>query len=369
MFYKLPECFIYSIFADKIDYMKTMLQNFRSKYEFNGILLEDEPIAPKTTFRVGGTAELFAKPEDVTSIKAIISFARENSIPYFILGGGSNIVFGDYAYKGIVISTGGFRNIESVSSDDEGISENAEDCGKNQAAPSDSEQNRTPSEELNQNTVYVKCGAGVPTNTLVNFCTENNLWNAQEFAGLPGSIGGAVFMNARCFNKSISDIFKSARYLNLETLEEESIEFNESDWDYKKSPFQNKPYLILETVFRLEKNAGEKQKLKEEAAAYIADRVAKGHFKNPSAGSVFKNNRDFGEPSGKIIDNCGLKGFSIGGAQIAPWHGNFIINTGTASADNIIELVKLIQDKVMEKTGFLLETEIIFSGQLSENQL
>ena len=187
----------------------------------------------------------------------------------------------------------------------------------------------------------------------------------EQFAGLPGSVGGAVYMNARCFDKSISDILFSVSTMEIDrknhktTLNQEH--FNACDWAYKKSPYQGGNRFITTVTFLLtQKNASEQDKIAAECKKYIAERVNKGHFKYPSAGSVFKNNHDFGKPSGMIIDEAGLRGTTIGGAKVADFHGNFIINTGNAKASDIKALVELVQAKVHEKYGFFLETEIIF---------
>ena len=199
----------------------------------------------------------------------------------------------------------------------------------------------------------------------VNFCTENNISGVEQFAGLPGSVGGAVFMNARCFDKSISDIIFSVSYMNIDYSEKQiklaQEIFNPDEWAYKKSPYQDgNKFITTATFLLLQKNASEHDNIQEECKKYIGERVSKGHFKFPSAGSVFKNNHDFGKPSGQIIDEAGLRGTTIGGAKIADFHGNFIINTGNAKATEIKSLVELVQDKIKQKYGFFLEPEIIF---------
>ena len=201
--------------------------------------------------------------------------------------------------------------------------------------------------------------------SLVKFCTENTISGLEQFAGLPGSVGGAVYMNARCFDKSISDVLFSVSTMEIDrtakkiTLNQEL--FDPSVWAYKKSPYQGGDRFITTATFLLtQKNASELPQIQAECKKYIAERVNKGHFKFPSAGSVFKNNRDFGKPSGQIIDEAGLRGTAIGGAKVADFHGNFIINTGDAKASEIKQLVQLVQAKVREKYGFYLETEIIF---------
>lgn len=290
---------------------------------------ENVKILPKTTFKIGGIAELFFEPENIEDFCKILSVCVKNNFKYFILGGGSNIVFTDKIFEGIVISTSSLKKIEKVSS--------------------------------NSEKTLISCECGSSMASFVNYATKNDLWGVQQFSGLPGSVGGAVFMNARCFDKEISEIFTKASYFDLNDFSIKNIEFNKSDWEYKKSPFQNKNKIILTTVFELQqKDKIFHSELEAENKKFVNERKSKGHFDFPSAGSVFKNNRKFGSPSGKIIDSCGLKGKKIGNAQIAPFHGNFIINTGNATFDDVKNLVEFTVENVKKQTGFELENEIIF---------
>ena len=180
-------------------------------------------------------------------------------------------------------------------------------------------------------------------------------------------------MNARCYSNDISSKIEFVEYLDLENFDENSYKFLEkhikmyhnnkdcAQWAYKHSPFMEKSAVITKVAFKAEKCQPEKaSELKAACESFIQDRERKGHFKAPSSGSVFKNNRDFGKPSGKLIDEAGLKGAKIGGAQIAPWHGNIIINAGNATCSDIKKLVRLAQEKVKERTGFMLECEVVF---------
>lgn len=309
--------------------------------DFQGQILLDEPLAPKSTFKVGGKTDLFLAPENLESLTCAINLLNTQKAKFFILGGGSNVVFPEH-FQGTILSTQSFSKVQIVSSDS--FADNP--LAKN----------------LNKDEVLVSCLSGTPMATFVNFCTKNNLSGAEQFAGLPGSIGGAVYMNARCFDKSISDILFQTQVLNFQndTAELKSVPFDASLWDYKKSPFQDNKSLIVQAVFRLTKKSPEEHdQIEKNCKFYISERVDKGHFKFPSAGSVFKNNRSFGKPSGQIIDQTGLKGYAIGGAQVAPFHGNFIINTGNATSTDIEQLVLYIQEKVHQKFNFLLEPEII----------
>jgi UDP-N-acetylmuramate dehydrogenase len=185
-------------------------------------------------------------------------------------------------------------------------------------------------------------------------------WAGPEFlAGMPGTVGGAVWMNARCMEKSISGMLIETEIID-ETCKQEIVPYKDGDFSYKKSPFQGREVLILSAKFRV--YGRETEEIRREAESLRRDREAKGHFRAPSAGSAFKNNRAFGKPTGKIIDELGLRGFSVGGAAVAPWHGNFIINTGNAAAEDIRALVDTVTEKVRAAHGFTLEPEILFVG-------
>jgi UDP-N-acetylmuramate dehydrogenase len=185
-------------------------------------------------------------------------------------------------------------------------------------------------------------------------------WGGLEFlAGMPGTMGGAVWMNARCYEKQVSDVLAETEILD-EDLNRVWVPREAGDFSYKRSPFQNRRVVILAARFALERR--EKGAIREEMAEHRRDREEKGHYRYPSAGSVFKNNRAFGKPTGKIIDELGLRGLPLGGAQVAPWHGNIIINTGNASAEDIMGLTKLVAEKVRNGQGYELEPEILFTG-------
>lgn len=314
--------------------IRKIVENIKNLYK--GRLLLDEPMSLHTTMKVGGNAELFAEPEDVFSLALVISECKKNFVDFFILGGGSNLIVSDEGFCGVVISMNAFSSIKF--------------------------ENR-----------IVVCGSGVETSRAVEFFAENGISGMESFAGLPGTCGGACYMNARCYSNDISSKIKFVEYLDLENFDENSYKFLEkhikmyhnnkdcAQWTYKHSPFMKKSVVITKVAFKAEECQLEKiSELKAVCESFIKDREQKGHFKAPSSGSVFKNNRDFGEPSGKLIDEAGLKGAKIGGAQIAPWHGNIIINTGNATCSDIKKLVQLAQQKVKERTGFMLECEVVF---------
>ncbi len=310
---------------------KSFAQKIISSGDFCGSVLFDEPMSKHTSFKIGGEVPVFFEPENLDSLLVLIAALKSAEINYFVLGGGSNIVFCDSGFEGVVISLLKINRISLVESI-----------------------------ETKDDDVLVSAEAGATMASFVNFCAENGFSGAEKFSGLPGTIGGALFMNARCFDLSISELFVEAYYIDLNDYTEQHKIFSPSDWDYKISPFQNAHTLILSATFRLKKKEKSKEEIKSEDKRYIEERKSKGHFNFPSAGSVFRNNREFGAPSGKIIDECGLRGKQIGMAQIAPFHGNFIINLGGATQKDVKALVEFTVKEVKEKTGFCLQPEIIF---------
>ena len=286
-----------------------------------------EPMSAHTTFKVGGKADVWVRPgKDIFPVYAarLLKAAQEEGIPVFILGSGANIVVSDRGIRGIVLDTGDYSGF--VKQDD--------------------------------GSVLALCGTSV--DELTGCLAEHGASGLEFLAGMPGSIGGALWMNARCYEKSVSDALIETEILD-ENFERKKIPFNADDFAYKKSPFQKRKVLILSARFATQTR--EPAVMQKEIASYRQDRSDKGHYRFPSAGSAFKNNRLFRDPTGKIIDQLGLRGFSVGGAQLAPWHGNIVINTGSASAADIRRLMDEVARRVKEERGFDLESEIIFVGE------
>ncbi|MDR0596977.1 MAG: UDP-N-acetylmuramate dehydrogenase [Treponema sp.] len=297
---------------------------------FSGEIRRDEPMANHTTFKVGGPADVWARPSAECFpgfAAALVEKARALQIPLFILGGGANLVVADRGIRGIVLDTTGWTGY--------GFSDPPGSGGG----------------------AVMTVRSGTAADKAAAAAAERG-WGGLEFlAGLPGSIGGAVWMNARCYGKQVSGPLLRTEILD-ENLGRIWVPRVEEAFGYKKSPFQDRDVLILAAEFRLEKRAGEA--IRAEMAGFRRDREEKGHYRFPSAGSVFKNNRGFGRPTGKIIDELGLRGLRAGGAQVAPWHGNIIINTGGATAGDILRLTETLEERVKRETGFDLEREIIF---------
>ncbi|GMO30379.1 MAG: UDP-N-acetylmuramate dehydrogenase [Termitinemataceae bacterium] len=289
----------------------------------------NEPLCKHTSFRVGGPADFYICPDKENFVEQAVftlKTAQNEKTALFTLGGGANVLAADSGFRGIVLDTTAFSGCRILET---------------------------------KNGVELACLAGTKSNDAAEFALENSFGNIEFLAGLPGTIGGAVWMNARCYESSVSDFLGDVLIIN-EEFKTETIEFKANDYAYKKSPYQTRPVLILEARFRVKKE--NRLIIEQKMREYRADREAKGHFSWPSAGSVFKNNHDFGKPTGKIIEALGLRGTQIGGARIADWHGNFIINTGNASASDIHSLISLITIEAKKKLGITLEPEIIFLG-------
>jgi UDP-N-acetylmuramate dehydrogenase len=292
-----------------------------------------------TTFKAGGPADLWVRPgRDIFPeyAAALLKAAAEEEVPVFILGAGANILVSDRGIRGIVLDTASWRGI-----------------GKR-------EDRETPPEAGAGFSVRVCSGTSV--DGLVDRLTIRGLSGLEFLAGMPGLVGGALWMNARCYEKSVSGVLLETEIID-EALNRLWVPFNAGDFDYKKSPFQERKVLILSARFAVSfRNAAE---IRREAMEHRRDREEKGHYRYPSAGSAFKNNRAFGAPAGKIIDDLGLRGLRSGDAQVAPWHGNILINTGHASAADIRSLMDEVRRRVKEERGFDLESEIVFAGDWS----
>jgi len=298
----------------------------------------NEPMSLHTTFKTGGPADVWlqAHGDNFPAFCAGLIFrARREEVPVFILGGGANIVVSDKGIRGIVLDTGAWKG------------ESASSC----AAEGE----------------FV-FRSGTIIDEAADLAAASGFGGLEFLAGMPGTVGGAVWMNARCYGKEIADVLSWAEIIDFGSGKEEPgikrITIGDSPekagFDYKKSPFQKMDCLILSAAFNLKKSDKEKSLVEMEKNRQY--RREKGHYLFPCAGSAFKNNRDFGKPTGQIIDELGLKGCQIGGAQIAPFHGNIIINAGGATSADIRALMDEVAAKVKTATGFTLEPEILYTG-------
>jgi UDP-N-acetylmuramate dehydrogenase len=310
------------------------LKNFNSRgLPFRGTFKFDEPMALHPTFKTGGPADLWIKPEaeDFSGwVPRFLEAARGEGIPLFVLGGGANIVAADEGIRGIVLDMGGCRGALSAG------------AGAFSSAGTSE-----------RNTLSFR--AGTTMDEAADYAAGRGFSGLEFLAGMPGTIGGGLWMNARCYGREMADAVYKAELLENAAFITHSPQKDE--FAYKKSPYQNRNCVILSVTFTVQEK--DPLLIKKEMEEHRNDREAKGHYRFPSAGSVFKNNRAFGKPTGKIIDELGLKGHSAGGAQIAPWHGNIIINRENARSADILELVELTENRVMSELGLKLEREIL----------
>jgi UDP-N-acetylmuramate dehydrogenase len=294
------------------------------KINIRGTLRTGEPMAAHTSFGIGGPADLYAVPADEEDLLTLLRIADEELLPRFILGGGANILVADAGIRGLVIDMRSFSDIT-------------------------------------RNGNHLTVGAGAAVSEASDRAFREELSGLEFIYRMPGSTGGAIWMNARCYGSSIVDVTGRVDYLDSDYRRRSLSPMNgEGGFSYKFSPFQHNGGIILRAVFSLE--PGEPEAIEARMQEVAADRERKGHFSYPSAGSVFKNNRAFGGPTGKILDELGLRGLNSGRAQIAPFHGNIIINTGGATAEDVRSLVETARQRAYEQRGLVLEPEIRFIG-------
>ena len=281
----------------------------------------DVPMKNYTSFKIGGPADLFLMPKNEKQVSGIASFCAENGTPVFVLGKGSNILVSDSGIRGAVIFTGGLNSVELTDS------------------------------------LTIKAGSGLSLMQLCNFALENSLSGLEFAFGIPGTVGGAAFMNAGAYGGEMKDVLVSCSHVDMRGMCG-VLAGEELDLSYRHSAYEDNGFIITSASVRLEK--GEKEQIKEKMYGFLARRKEKQPLEFPSAGSTFK--RPQGYFAGALIEQCGLKGTSIGGAQVSEKHAGFVINRGGATADDVLRLVELVAQTVEKETGVRLEPEIRFIG-------
>ena len=280
---------------------------------------EQEPMKAHCSFRTGGPAAAFLVPEDEGSMLKLLAVLSENEIPFIVLGNGSNVVFRDESLPYCIIST---EKLQEISLTEEG---------------------------------YVSAQAGAALSRVATFAYENSLTGMEFASGIPGSAGGGVLMNAGAYGGELKDIILSVRCCGKNGKYIQELPAEQCDFRYRHSLFQSGDYVILGAVFRLER--GEKSGIAAKMKELNARRREKQPLDLPSAGSAFK--RPEGHYAAALIEQCGLKGTAVGGAQVSEKHAGFIVNTGTATSADLEALLTLVSDTVKERTGIELQREII----------
>ena len=288
----------------------------------------NEPMASHTTFRVGGVAAMTVTPSTTEELVYILTLHKEiaPSLPICVLGKGSNVIFDDDGYDGLVIFTSELQNVDISKVDDSGYA-----------------------------TVVAECGASITV--LAKQCVaDNRSLNGLAFAfGIPGTVGGAVVMNAGAYGGEMSDVIFSVDFYDPALEEVRTLRKDQLDYAYRHSLFSDHPeYVVIRATLRLKQD--DREIIISEMSKNMTSRRMKQPLELPNAGSIFK--RPEGHFAGKLIEDCNLKGYTIGGAQVSEKHAGFIVNIGGAKATDIKALIEVIKRTVYEKYNIMLECEI-----------
>lgn len=285
----------------------------------------DIPLSDKTTFRIGGSARRYAEPSDAKEVAAAVKRAREEGLPLLILGRGSNILVSDRGWPGLVINLSLFTSMEWRGTE-------------------------------------VTAQAGVLLDAVVHEAVRRKCAGMEELSGIPGSVGGAVFMNAGAFSTCVADTLREAAYLDMNDCRIVVAGKNELELEYRSSALQKKAVVVLYAQFLMSRGDGET--LQDVRRGVLEKRRDKQPLDLPNCGSVFK--RPAGGFAGALIEQAGLKGLRYGNAEISSKHANFIVNRGGATAAEVRHLIVLAQKAVYERTGIALEPEVVFAGEFEE---
>ncbi len=305
-----------------------MNQNMTEK--FNELLGEaqvkiNEPMNRHTTFRIGGPADYFLTPSSPEELKKIIRICREDNLPYFILGNGSNLLVSDEGYRGVIIQL--YRNYG----------------------------------EITVEGTEIRANAGALLSQIASAARNVSLTGFEFAGGIPGTLGGAVVMNAGAYGGEMKDVLKEVKVMTgdgeILTLPAEKLEMG-----YRTSIIKTQGYLVLGAVIKLEQ--GDQETIRMRMKELTEQRINKQPLEFPSAGSTFK--RPEGYFAGKLIMDAGLRGYQTGGAQVSEKHCGFVINKDHATAADVCRLMKDVQDKVKEQFGVTLEPEVKFLGDFGD---
>lgn len=285
-------------------------------------VLVNEPLSSHTTFRIGGPADYFLLPETADEVKGILEICKEEKLPYFILGNGSNLLVSDEGYRGVIIQL--YRNFNGIKTEG--------NC--------------------------IRACAGALLSGIAAAARNESLTGFEFAGGIPGTLGGAVVMNAGAYGGEMKDVLKEVTVMNGDG-EILTLPVEELAMGYRTSVVKTAGYLVLEAVISLEK--GEQEAIRERMRELTEQRTSKQPLEYPSAGSTFK--RPEGYFAGKLIMDAGLRGYTVGGAQVSEKHCGFVINRGGATAGDVCRLMEDVSAIVKEKFGVTLEPEVKFLGK------
>ena len=288
-------------------------------------ILIDEPMKNHTTFKIGGKADFLIKAEEKADITLVYKYAIKNNIPVYIIGRASNLLVKDNGIRGIVIKNL-YDNIKILNQ--------------------------------NEEEVELEISSGTTCTKAAKFALKYSLEGLEFSYGIPGTIGGAVRMNAGAYGGEIKNCVEKSLVLDKEG-NEKILDYNDHNFVYRNSSIANNNYILLSTKIKLKR--GNKEEIQQKMEKNMKARLEKQPYNMPSAGSVFKRGNGF--ITAQIIDEAGLRGKEIGGAQISPKHAGFIVNNGTATAEDVINLIDYVKKTVKEKFNKELETEVIIIGE------
>ncbi len=302
-------------------------------------LLKDVPMWRYTTFRVGGDASYLVNVENEEILIALLKLLKEKEMPYYLLGNGSNLLVSDQGYDGVMIRLGGdFSKIEWA--------EQAEQSAARDSVP--------------DAVVICHASAAAMLTHMAQEASEHDLAGLEFAYGIPGTVGGAIVMNAGAYGGEMCQIVESVRLLD-EDLQVVTLKGDEMAFGYRTSILKKKPYVVLSVKLKL--HPGDKKEIMAKMNTNMTARKEKQPLEYPSAGSTFK--RPEGYFAGKLIQDAGLRGYRVGGAQVSEKHCGFVINTGNATAADIYHLIRDVQSKVRETSEVTLEPEVIMLGEFN----
>lgn len=288
----------------------------------NNMIL-NAPMKEYTSFRAGGNADLLVQPGSADELAYALKILEDSQISHMVIGNGSDMLFKDSGYRGVVLRIG------------------------------------EPFREITVTGNRIEAGAGVLLSAAANRAAESSLTGFEFASGIPGTIGGAVFMNAGAYDGEISQIIESAEVLSKDGSRFFTLKKEELELSYRHSILQETGDILLKATFLLEQ--GDREAIEARIRELTARRTEKQPLSYPSAGSFFK--RPHNHFAGKLIQDAGLQGLSVGGAQVSALHAGFIINTGGATAKDIIDLMEIVRGTVFEEFGVMLEPEVRIIGE------
>ncbi len=286
-------------------------------------MILNAPMKDYTSFKAGGNADLLVQPGSSDELSYALKILEDNNISHKVIGNGSNVLVKDSGYRGVVLRIG------------------------------------EPFQEIKVTENRIEAGAGVLLSAAAKRAAEASLAGFEFASGIPGTIGGAVFMNAGAYDGEISQIIESAEIVSKDGTRIVSLKKEELELSYRHSILQRTGDVLLKATFLLEK--GDRETIEARIRELTERRTTKQPLSYPSAGSFFK--RPHNHFAGKLIQDAGLQGLSVGGAQVSPLHAGFIINTGGATAKDIIDLMEIVRGTVFEEFGVMLEPEVRIIGE------